>query len=181
MYRKYVVAAALIGILALACYAHGTTVRIAYRGGFETLDPVRAGDVLTQSIAGTLFDQLYTYDYLARPLKLRPLAASAMPSVSSDGREITVSIRQGIRFSDHRAFKIRPRELVAEDFVYSVKRFMDPAIASPIYSLIAGKIEGLDEVADRATKQGGSIRLRRTGIRLGCGGSLYGTYPAGAP
>jgi len=155
MYRKYVVAAALIGILALACYAHGTTVRIAYRGGFETLDPVRAGDVLTQSIAGTLFDQLYTYDYLARPLKLRPLAASAMPSVSSDGREITVSIRQGIRFSDHRAFKIRPRELVAEDVVYSVKRFMDPAIASPIYSLIAGKIEGLDEVADRATKQGG--------------------------
>src|SRR5205823_9390356 len=97
------------------------------------------GDVLTQSIAGTLFDQLYKYDYLARPLKLRPLAASAMPSVSSDGREITVSIRQGIRFSDHRAFKIRPRELVAEDFVYSVKRFMDPAIASPIYSLIAGK------------------------------------------
>ena len=47
-------------------------------------DPVRAADVLTQAVAGTLFDQLYTYDYLARPAQVRPLAASDMPSVSNE-------------------------------------------------------------------------------------------------
>ena len=134
---------------------HGTTVRIAYSVGLETLDPVRAADVLTQAVAGTLFDQLYTYDYLARPAQVRPLAASDMPSVSNDGREITVRIRPGIHFTPHPAFGNRPRELTADDFIYSVKRFIDPAIRSPIMSLIAGKIEGLDELAARVTSNAG--------------------------
>jgi len=55
--------------------ALGATVRVAYAAGLETLDPVHAVDALTQAVAGTLFDQLYTYDYLARPVRLPALAA----------------------------------------------------------------------------------------------------------
>src|SRR5258708_2142544 len=106
--------------------AFGTTLRFAYTRCPATLDPARAADQASIEAAGTLFDQLYTYDYLARPFRLRPLAASGMPRVSADGREMTVSIRPGIRFTSHAAFGNQPRELTAEDFVYSVKRFMDP-------------------------------------------------------
>lgn len=130
---------------------HSTTVRIADAAVAELLDPVRLGANWTQAQAGALFDQLYTYDYLARPVRLRPLAASGMPKVSADGREVTVGIRPGIRFTPHPAFGNGPRELTAEDFIYSVKRMMDPAIRSPVVSLIAGKIEGLDDVAARTT------------------------------
>src|SRR5215468_3451111 len=134
----------------LAC---GATLRIV-DNSVETLDPVRAPDARSQAVSGTLFDQLYTYDYLARPPRLRPLAASSLPSVSADGREITVTIRHGIYFTPHPAFGSRPRELVAEDFVYSVKRFMDPALHAPVASLIAGKIEDLDELGARAARTG---------------------------
>ena len=148
----------LAGVLAFAlatipCLACGATVRIV-DSSVETLDPVRAPDARSQAVAGTLFDQLYTYDYLARPPRLRPLAASGLPNVSADGREITVTIRRGIYFTAHPAFGNRPRELIAEDFVYSVKRFMDPALHAPVVSLIAGKIEGLDELGARAASTG---------------------------
>lgn len=136
----------------LAC---ATTVRLAYGYAPETLDPARTPDVGSQAIAGTLFDQLYTYDYLARPLRVRPLAAADMPSVSPDGLEMTIRVRPGIRFTSHPAFANRPRELTAEDFVYSMKRFMDPAVRAPAMSLLAGKIEGLDELGARAASNGG--------------------------
>ena len=136
-----------------ASLASGSTLRIV-DNAIETLDPARAPDSRSQAAAGTLFDQLYTYDYLARPPRLRPLAAAALPNVSAGGQEITVTIRRGIYFAPHPAFGGRPRELMAEDFVYSVKRFMDPALRSPIASLITGKIEGLDELGARAAKTG---------------------------
>lgn len=125
-----------------------TTLRLA--GAVDTLDPVHAADVYTQAVAGTLFDQLYIFDYLARPVRVRPLAAADMPIVSPDGRELTIRIRDGIRFSPHPAFRRRPRELTAQDVVYSLERFVDPAIRSPITSLVTGKIEGLDDLAARA-------------------------------
>ena len=147
----------LAGVFTLAVMAavpsaaRAATVRIV-DNSVETLDPARAPDARSQAVAGTLFDQLYTYDYLARPVQLRPLAASSLPKVSADGREITVTIRRGIYFTPHPAFGNRPRELVAEDFVYSVKRFMDPALRAPVASLLTGKIEGLDELGARAAK-----------------------------
>jgi ABC-type transport system substrate-binding protein len=153
--RLLAAAGALVFALAtvVPSLARGATLRIV-DNSVETLDPALAPDSRSQAVAGTLFDQLYTYDYLARPPRLRPLAASALPSVSADGREITVTIRRGIYFTAHPAFGNRPRELVAEDFVYSVKRFMDPALHAPVASLITGKIEGLDELGARVARSG---------------------------
>ena len=87
------------------------------------------------------------YDYLARPARIKPLAAAALPEISSDFRTFTFPIRRGIFFQDDPAFKGAKRELVAQDFVYSLKRFFDPRWKSPIVpGLEEYKILGLNEL-----------------------------------
>jgi ABC-type transport system substrate-binding protein len=136
--------------IAVAVNAGSATLRLGFPVALETLDPMRADNMWAQANAGTLFDQLYTYDYLARPVKLVPLAAEALPDVSANGREITVRIRPGIRFTPHPAFGGKARELTAHDFVYSVKRLVDPGLRSVSAALFSGKIEGLDEWVHKA-------------------------------
>ncbi|RYE63729.1 MAG: heme-binding protein, partial [Oxalobacteraceae bacterium] len=53
------------------------------------LDPAVASDNATLSLLENLFDPLLRYDYLARPARLRPNTATAMPTVSSDGLTYT--------------------------------------------------------------------------------------------
>ena len=130
--------------------AHAQTLRMSFMGPLETLDPQRAGSMFAQAHAGTLYDQLLTYDYFARPVTLVPLAAAGMPEISADGRGYTFRIRPGIHFSPHPAFGGKPRELVAADFAYSLKRLADPTLGSPSWGLIQGAIEGLDALRDAA-------------------------------
>jgi ABC-type transport system substrate-binding protein len=59
-----------------------------------------------------------------------------MPQVSDDFRVWTVSLRPGIRFADDPAFNGRPRELVADDYVYAFKRFADPRNKSPAWTFL---------------------------------------------
>ncbi|MCA1247695.1 ABC transporter substrate-binding protein [Massilia sp. MS-15] len=112
------------------------------------LDPAVASDNATLSLLENLFDPLLRYDYLARPAKLRPNTASAMPEVSADGLTYTFRIRPGIRFTPHPAFGSgtgKGREMTAQDYVYSIKRLYDPALKSPWAYMFEGKIAG-DEV-----------------------------------
>src|SRR5882724_7254184 len=91
-------------------------------------DPAAAHDLYSGSIEQAMFETLLTYDYLARPAKLVPLTAEAMPTVSDDGKTYTFKIRKGIYFAPDPAFKGKKRELVAEDVAYSLKRLIDPKI-----------------------------------------------------
>ena len=81
-----------------------------------------------------------------------------MPEVKDNGRVYVFRIRKGIYFTPDPAFKGQKRELTAEDFVYSYKRFLDPKNRSPWAFLLEGKIEGLDELAE-AAKKIGQVRL----------------------
>src|SRR5438477_11866266 len=63
-------------------------------------------------------------------------------------------IKQGIYFTPDPAFKGKRRELTAEDYAYSIKRFFDPRNRSPYAFLFEGKIVGLDEAGARARKAG---------------------------
>src|SRR6185503_20525127 len=101
-----------------------------------------------------IFDPLLTYDYLARPAKLVPNTAEALPVISDEGRTYTVRLKQGIRFADDPVFKGAARELIAQDYAYSIRRFLDPANRSPYAFLFEGKIAGLDELAAAAKKSG---------------------------
>jgi ABC-type transport system substrate-binding protein len=126
------------------------TLRIATAS--ETgFDPARVGDVPSLQIIAHLFEPLYGYDPLARPVKLIARAAAAMPEHSADYREWTIPLRRLVHFCDHPAFGGKLRELTAADFVYSIKRFADPAMKSPHWSALEpNRIVGLAELRREA-------------------------------
>jgi ABC-type transport system substrate-binding protein len=116
----------------------GATPKKVLRYAFEvaetSLDPAKVNDVYSRILTPHIFEGLYHYDHLARPVKIKPLTADGMPQVSADFRVWTVRVRPGIYFADDPAFKGQRRELVAQDYVYAFKRFADPANKSPIWS-----------------------------------------------
>ncbi len=117
-------------------------------------DPARVGDVRSLRITSHIFETLLQYDPLARPVKLRPNTAQAMPEAEDGFRSWTVRLRPGIHFTDDPAFGGRPRELVAADYAYSIRRLADPATKSPGWSSIeqAG-IRGLAALRREAIDQ----------------------------
>jgi ABC-type transport system substrate-binding protein len=104
-------------------------LRVAFNSAESTLDPARITDVYSRTITAHIFEALYGYDPLARPYRIVPLTAAAMPEVSADFRTWTIRIRPGIFFAGDPAFGGKPRELVAQDYVYAFKRVIDPALS----------------------------------------------------
>ena len=117
-------------------------------------DPAGVQDLYSATIEQMLFETLLTYDYLARPAKLIPLTAEALPEITDGGKTYTVRLRKGIHFIDDPVFKGRKRELVAANAAYALKRLIDPKLRSPWAWLVEGKIIGLDELAEAAKKSG---------------------------
>lgn len=128
-------------------------LRYAFLVAETGFDPAQLSDLYSRIITAHIFESLYNYDYLARPYKLKPNTAAAMPEVSDDFKTWTIRLRPGIYFADDPAFKGRRRELVAEDYVYSLKRFFDPATKAPLYSTFRQEgLVGLQALRDEALK-----------------------------
>ena len=125
-----------------------TVLRMFLSTSETGLDPAVASDNATLSLLENLFDPLLRYDYLARPAKLRPNTATAMPEVSADGLTYTFRIRPGIYFTPDPAFKGVKREVTAADYVYSLRRLLDPSLRSPWSYMFEGKRA---EAVDRYT------------------------------
>ena len=140
--------------LAPAVLAQNKILRVTFQAAETGFDPVRTSDYYSGMIDEAIYDTLLGYDYLARPAKLVPRAAEAMPTVSADGKTYTVRIKKGIYFTDDPAFKGKKRELTAQDFAYSWRRFFDPKYRSPYAFLFTGKIVGLDALGEQARKTG---------------------------
>jgi ABC-type transport system substrate-binding protein len=83
-----------------------------------------------------------------------PAQAAALPAISADGKTWTIKVKPGIRFTDDPAFKGKPRELVAEDYVYSIKRYLDPNLRGGGEPMLADLIVGMRAVVDAASKPG---------------------------
>src|SRR5437660_6158508 len=151
---------AVIGFLGLAAAASAAAadpskvLRVSFPTQETGFDPVRVSDLYSNTVNEAIFDRLLTYDYLARPAKLVPLAAESLPQITDNGRTYTFRIKKGIYFTPDPAFKGKKRELTAEDYAYSIKRFFDPRNRSPYAFLFEGKIVGLDEASARARKAG---------------------------
>src|SRR4029450_986208 len=120
----------------------GKVVRHAFPAAETGFDPAGAQDLYSGTIEQAIFETLLTYDYLARPAKIVPLTAEALPQVTDNGKTHVLKIRKGIYFTPDAAFKGQKRELVAEDYVYSLKRLIDPKIRSPWAWLVGGKVAG---------------------------------------
>lgn len=130
------------------------TVRVAYPSAESKLDPQAESDEASDGINDNIFDALLQYDYLARPAQLMPRTALALPQVSGEGRIYTVHVKPGIHFTPDPAFGGRPRELTAQDYVYSIERLLDPKVRSQWLFLVEGKIKGADEAIRRAKSTG---------------------------
>ena len=125
--------------------------RYAFPSAETGFDPAQISDLYSTTITAHIFDSLYSYEYLARPARIRPLAAAALPDITNDFRTFTIRLRHGIYFQDDPAFKGSRRELIAQDFVYSLKRFFDPRWKSPLVSTLQElKILGLNELRSQA-------------------------------
>jgi ABC-type transport system substrate-binding protein len=101
-----------------------------------------------------IFEPLYEWDYLASPPKLTPLTAAAPVELSDDAKTWTIRMKRGIHFTDDPAFKGKPRELTADDYVYSYKRWMDPNGRRGGAPIIADLIIGARPVVDAAQTRG---------------------------
>lgn len=141
-------------VSATAAPAQGLKVlRYAFNVAETGFDPARIVDLYSRIVTAHIFESLYTYDHLARPAKVKPLIAEGMPEASADFRTWTVRLKKGIYFADDPAFKGVKREVVAQDFVYALKRFVDPANKSPVVAgILDQKYLGLAGLREKALK-----------------------------
>ena len=129
-------------------------LRYAFPVAETGFDPARIVDLYSRIVTAHIFESLYTYDHLARPAKIKPLIADGMPETSADFRTWTVKIKKGIHFADDPAFNGKRREVVAQDFVYAFKRFVDPANKSPVVAgFLDQKYLGLAALREKALKE----------------------------
>ncbi|MBX3604561.1 MAG: bicyclomycin resistance protein [Piscinibacter sp.] len=126
-------------------------LRYAFPIAETGFDPIQLSDLYSRTVTAGIFEAPLAFDYLSRPFRMKPLTAVALPEIEDDFRSFTFRIRPGIYFADDPAFKGRKRELVAADYVYSLKRHYDPRFNSPnLYLLENARLLGLSELRKQA-------------------------------
>jgi ABC-type transport system substrate-binding protein len=152
-----VAAAAALALAAAGGWAQPLpekVLRVAFPTAETGFDPQAAGDNYSNAVNRVIFDTLYRYDHLARPLKLVPNTAAALPEISADGRTWTIRIKPGIHFADDPVFKGQRRELTAADYVYAWKRVLDPRMRSNSLQVFEGRFVGAEPVQAAARAAG---------------------------
>ena len=135
--------------------AEKKVLRYAFPVAESNFDPAQITDLYSRTVATSIFESPYEYEFMAQPVGIRPSTAAAMPEISDDFRTFTIRIKPGILFADDPAFKGKKRELTAEDYVYSLKRHYDPRWKSGnLYILENAKILGLSELRKRLMDAG---------------------------
>ena len=127
-------------------------MRYAFEIAETSFDPHKVSDVYSSIVNNAMFDTPLRYDHLARPAKLIPNTLTGMPEVSADYRTFTLRVKPGIYFADHEVFGGKKRELTAEDYVYSMKRLLDPKLSAPQLAELEGYVVGSDEFLKRVRK-----------------------------
>ena len=150
-------AALALGLLTTALATPADTppkvMRYAFSVAESGFDPAQITDLYSRILVANIFDAPLTYDYLARPVALRPGTTVGLPEVSADFRRFTFRIKPGIYFADDPVFQGKKRELVAADYVYSIKRHYDPRWKSGnLFNFENAKILGLSELRAKTLK-----------------------------
>ncbi|MCG3188653.1 MAG: Heme-binding protein A [Burkholderiaceae bacterium] len=134
--------------------AQPKVLRYALPAAETGFDPAQVTDLYSNTVIAHIFEAPLEFEYLAQPLRMRPNTASAMPEVSADFRRFVFTIRPGIHFADDPAFGGRPRELTAQDYVYTIERHYDPRWKSgKLYLFESAQILGLSELRREALER----------------------------
>jgi ABC-type transport system substrate-binding protein len=161
--KRLLLRAGLAALLALPLASAGAAeaaaspkvLRYAFSVAETGFDPAKVGDIYSRIVTAHIFEGLYSYDHLARPAKLIPLTAEGMPEHGDDFKTWTFRVKPGIYFADDPAFGGKRRELIADDYLYALKRVADPEVASTHWSEVdALGIQGLAEYRAELRKGG---------------------------
>lgn len=125
-------------------------------GRIKTLDPALADDVVSGLAVGHLYDRLLQYDYAARPYRLVPAMAAAMPEVGDGGLTVEFKLRDDLFFAPDACFadtaavarRVQPR-----DVVWSLLRLADGRLHAGGYAILRGRLQGVDEFYRRTSTQ----------------------------
>lgn len=119
-------------------------VRDSESGEPRSLDPHRAGDVISTRQCMHAYECLLEYDAFT-PGALRPCLAEGMPVYDREKLTYTFKLRNDIRFADAPCFKDgKGRKVTAADVVFSFKR-LAALPDSGGYWVVERQVAGLDE------------------------------------
>jgi ABC-type transport system substrate-binding protein len=127
-------------------------LRYAFEIAETSFDTQKISDLYSNIVNNAMFDTPLRYDYLARPPKLKPNTVEALPEISADGLTYTFKVKPGIYFADDAVFKGKKRELVAQDYVYTFKRLLDPKVRASQLGEFEPTVAGAAEVLAKARK-----------------------------
>ena len=120
---------ALAVVLATVAFSVWATTFTRPLERVSSVDPIRSSASNDSLVVHLLYETILSVDYFARPYKVVP-GVCELPTVSADGREYTLTVREGVAFHPHEVFGGKGRPLTAEDIVYSLRRLADPKNAS---------------------------------------------------
>ncbi len=143
----------------------GTKIFYHYRTAEEkSIDPHKQFDNASSLLVRSLYDTLLEYHYLKRPYTIVPALLEKMPE-KKDGNTFLFTLRKGVKFHDNACFPGgKGRELVADDVIFSIKRFADANVNSLSYTLLAGRIVGMDDFREASKKKGKAFDSEKTDI-----------------
>ena len=159
-FAEPVVQLAALVVLAFGGAAHAADPeKVLHVAMFDiaTFDPQQYTDVPSFEVFTSIYEGLYEYDYLASPPRLAPVTASGQPIIADGGTTWTIRLQPGIYFTDDPAFGGKRRELVAEDYVYSLKRWIDPNLRRGGSAVFTDLIVGARAVVAAAARPGGKF------------------------
>jgi peptide/nickel transport system substrate-binding protein len=114
----------------------GGTLTALQETDFEHLDPGIA--YFSVDYAVVFATQRPLYSQKPNSSEATPDMAEGAPEVSSDGKTVTVHLKEGIHFSPP-----VNREVVAEDVAYAIQRGANPDVANPYIQSYFKAIEGM--------------------------------------
>lgn len=127
----------------------------------KSLDPQKAYNVRDGMFVSLVYEGLFAYDYLARPVTMIPQLAKEIPEpkvVTNDAGKVesvtyTFNLQEGVHFIDDPCFEAtegKGRELIADDFEFAFKRMVDPKTGCPVSENFM-RIKGLADFKSRLT------------------------------
>jgi peptide/nickel transport system substrate-binding protein len=119
---------------------YGGRLIVSERTEPKTLNPVTAVDENSREIIGMIMADLI---HINQYSQLTEAALAKSWTVSSDGRQYTLRLRRGVRFSDGQPFD-------ADDVIFTFQAYLDESVRSPQRELlvIAGKPIRLQKIDD---------------------------------
>ena len=114
--------------------------------GPRSLDPVDGSTQYDFRCTSQIYETLVQKKYLKRPIEQEPLLLESMPDISEDGLTYRFKLKEGVKFHDDPCFPDgKGRELVAEDVIYTFKRFADADVSLKSWWLFEKTIVGFDD------------------------------------